>query len=138
MQTSNSTQQHKGAARRDCLDTSTEPVPGREGEPACLSSPCTALPPSEELLWRQSPLSETDPECPSPGTCPEWPWPSSQSPSGSGQTPAPKQKPGLSQSRHSSHSTSSKPQRLQQHKQSRGPEEEPRQECTGSEASSWL
>lgn len=41
MQTSNSTQQHPGAARRDCLDTSTEPVPGREGEPAV--SPHLAL-----------------------------------------------------------------------------------------------
>lgn len=73
--------------------TGTEPEPARTERQACLSSPCTARLPSAELLWRLSPLSERDPACPSPGTCPGWPWPSSQSPSGSGQTPAPEEKP---------------------------------------------
>ena len=87
-------QQHHDAVE-DCLDNlGLNQLPGRKQENrACLSSPCTAQLPSEGLLWRQSPLSGTDPECPSLGTCPGWPWPSSQSPSGSGQTPAPKEKP---------------------------------------------
>lgn len=68
---------------------------GGTRDPGLPPSPCTAQLLSGGPLWRPSPLSETDPACPSPGTCPGWPWLSSRSPSGSAQIPVPAEKPQL-------------------------------------------
>lgn len=79
---------------RTAQPTGAEPVSREEqGTRARPPSPCTAQLLSGGPLWRLSPLSETDPACPSPGTCPGWPWLSSRSPSGSAQTPVPEEKP---------------------------------------------
>lgn len=70
--------------------------------------PCTVLLLYEGLQWRQNPLEETDPRCPSPGTCHGLPWLSSQFLCESGQTPAPKENWGIAKAcafSSSSHST---------------------------------